>query len=467
MKKKYNSLIKNIGLFTIGSIGSKIITFLLLPLYTSILNTSDYGKVDLIQTTAQLLIPILLLSIQDATLRFSMDPKYKKEDVLSTTININIKGSLILIIGLIIAYSLNIFDYTIEYFIFLFLAFILGSLNNCFNLYLKAKDKASVIAISGILCTIVTCLANILLLVTFKCGIMGYMISIVLGLLIQMLYQLIYGEIYKDFHIKKYNDLSKEMTTYSAPLIANSVAWWVNNASDRYIIKAISGIAANGIYAVAYKIPTILTTFQGIFYNAWSISAISEFDKDDSDGFIGNNYMIYSFLSIIVCSVLLLLNIPIAKILYSNEFYNAWTCVPFLLVGTVFNGISQLEGSLFAATKKTKEVSKTTVIGALINIIFNLIFISWWGIIGAAFATMIGYLITWILRSVKLSSFIKMKVNWKNHILSIIILIIQSILATLNNYYILQIICIVAIIILHWNYIYKVMNTIEKVLKKA
>lgn len=78
LKSKYNSLVKNIGLFTIGSFGSKIVSFLMVPLYTAVLSTSDYGTVDLVSSTAQLLMPILILSIQDATLRFSMDSKYKK-----------------------------------------------------------------------------------------------------------------------------------------------------------------------------------------------------------------------------------------------------------------------------------------------------------------------------------------------------------------------------------------------------
>ena len=102
MDKKRKSLIKNIGLFTIGSFGSKILSFLLVPLYTAVLSTSEYGSVDLVISTASLLTPILLLSIFDATLRFGMDPEYKKKDVLSTSINIAIKGSFILIIGVII-----------------------------------------------------------------------------------------------------------------------------------------------------------------------------------------------------------------------------------------------------------------------------------------------------------------------------------------------------------------------------
>lgn len=460
MKKKYNALIKNIGLFTIGNFGSKLISFFMIPLYTAILTTTDYGTVDLIQSTAQLLMPILLLSIQDATLRFGMDSEYKKEDVLSTTINIILKGTLILFIGILVINLTGIIKLSIEYWIFLFFTFVLGSVNNCFNLYLKAKNKASIIAVGGILCTFVTCLCNILFLVVFKLGINGYMISNMIGVFLQLIYQFIYGKLYKDFHIKKYNNISKQMIKYSTPLISNSIAWWVNNASDRYILTWIAGVATNGIYAVSYKIPNMLTTFQNIFYNAWSISAISEFDEEDADGFIGNNYMLYSFISMIGCSVFLLFNIPIASILYSDNYFEAWKCVPFLLIGTVFNGIAQLEGALFSATKKTKEVAKTTVIGAILNIIGNVILIPIIGAIGAALSTMIGYGLMWILRTKSLQNFVKMKVNWKKHLMAIIILLLQSILATFNVLYVMQLLLFILNIIIHWSYIRQVFNKI-------
>ena len=295
MKKKYTSLFKNIGIFTIGSFGSKIITFLMLPLYTALLSTSDYGTVDLLQSTAQLLMPILILSIQDAMLRFGMDKDYKSKDVLSTTINVIAKGTIVFILGILFVSALGIVKMSLMYWIFLFFTFFFNSLNNCFNLYLKAKNKAKIIVTGGIICTLITCISNVLCLVTFKLGINGYMISNVVGFVFQLIYQFIWGKIYKDFHIKRYNNLSKPMIKYSAPLISNSIAWWVNNVSDRYILTWLTGVATNGVYAIACKIPAILTTFQNVFSNAWSISAISEFNKDDNDGFIGNNYIVYAF----------------------------------------------------------------------------------------------------------------------------------------------------------------------------
>ena len=459
VKRKYSSLLKNIGLFTIGNFGSKIVSFLMVPLYTAILSTSDYGTVDLITSTVSLVMPIMLLSIQDATLRFGMDDNYKKEDVISTSFKTIFRGSIILLSIIVVVYSRGLLDLPFAYYVFFFLTFILNAINNVLGLYLKAKNKASIIAISGILCTLISCVSNVVCLVFLKLGINGFMISNTLGIGVQVLYQLFLGATYKDIHLKKYNDLTKPMVKYSSPLIANSIAWWINNASDRYILSWILGIAANGIYSVAYKIPTILTMFQGIFYNAWSISAISEFDEGDTDGFIGNNYTLYSFISIVGCSAIILINMPLASILYSGDYFSAWKCVPFLLLGTVFNGISQFEGSLFAAVKQTKKVSLTTIFGAIVNTIFNLLLIKPIGIVGAAFATMVGYLVTWIMRTVFLRSFVRMKVNWIKHISTLLLLLIQTIAATLNVAIVFQFLIFVLIITIYAKNILRFLET--------
>jgi len=461
MRNKYSLLLKNIGLFTIGSIGSKIVTFLMVPLYTAILSTKEYGTVDLVSSTVQLLTPVLLLSIQDATLRFGMDPNYKKEDVLSTSLNIILKGTIVLFLGLFILQILKIVNLSFSYLVFLFISFVLGSVNTCFILYLKAKNNASVIAVSGILSTLAVCISNVFCLIVFRLGVNGYMFSYLLGLAIQVVYQFIFGKIYKEIRLKNYNDLSKQMMAYSSPLIANSISWWVNNASDRYILTWVSGVAVNGIYSISYKIPTILAVFQGIFYNAWSISAISEFDEVDNDGFIGNNYIAYSFISFSICSFLLLINIPIARIFYTGDFFIAWQCVPFLLVGTVFSGISQFEGALFAAKKKTKDVSFTTIIGATVNTICNLIFINLWGAIGAAISTMFGYFVIWVIRTLLIRGFVKMKVQWNIHIASLIFLIIQAFLATFNIFFIAQILLFLLIIFLHRRYFVHVLKNLR------
>ena len=433
MRQKNKSLLKNIGIFTLGSFTSNAISFLMIPLYTSVLSTSEFGSVDLMSSTASLLSPILLLSIQDATLRFTMDNNYKKEDVLSTSLNVVLKGTTILTLVIVLIGIVSIFPVSNQYLLFLWMIFVLGAISSIFNLYLKAENKAKIIACSGIIGTIAVCSCNYLFLVVLKYGVAGYMFSNVISLLLQIIYQLITGKIYKDIHFKKYNNLSKPMIRYSSPLIANSISWWVNNASDRYILTAVRGIAESGIYTVAYKIPTVLTLFQNIVYNAWSISAIAEFDENDTDGFIGRNYELYSCISILICSILLVMNIPLARFLYKGDFFNAWKCVPFLLLGTVFSGISQFEGSLYAAVKETRLVAKTTVVGAITNTILNIVLICIFGAIGAAISTCVGYCITWLLRTMFMQRFVKMKVNWKKHFVLLAFLVCQTIFATFDS----------------------------------
>ena len=215
MNEKNKVLIKNVLLFTLGSFGSKIVTFLMVPLYTAVLSTSDYGTVDLLQSTAQLLIPILY-RIQDATLRFSMDPKYEIKDVLSTTFRIIIIGTIVLIVCLVAGCLLGLFKISTLYLLFLFFSFELGAVNNCLNLYLKAKNQASTIAFSGILCTVATCLSNVVLLLVFKLGVIGYMISNTVGLFLQVFYEFFVGKVYKDLRLSNFKNLSKPMIKSSS-----------------------------------------------------------------------------------------------------------------------------------------------------------------------------------------------------------------------------------------------------------
>ena len=66
------------------------------------------------------------------------------------------------------------------------------------------------------------------------------------------------------------------MLTYCVPLIPTAVFWWIMGVSDRYLVKWFVESDANGIYAVAYKIPTILTILATVFMDAWQLSAIAE-----------------------------------------------------------------------------------------------------------------------------------------------------------------------------------------------
>lgn len=444
---KYSSLAKNTVLFSISNIGSKFISFFLVPLYTFVLTTEEYGKVDLVTTIASLLIPVLTLNIKDAVLRFALDKKYSQGDIISVAMKINAISFLILGVGIFLFERSGIIELETEMYVFLFAVFVSNSLNLAFTLYIKAKDKVTVLVVSSILNTLLMCLLNILFLLVFKWGVTGYMVSYALSSFVATGYMFFVGKIYKDFTFRTSKNTMKEMLLYSIPLILNPIAWWLNDAADKYILTFMCSVAVTGVYSVAYKIPTILYTVQGVFNNAWSISAIKEFDPEDSDGFVGNVFSLFSFVCVMAGSAMMLVNKPLSALLYSKDFFEAWKYVPFLLVAGVFSGLKDFLVNIFVASKKVKSIAITTLSGAAVNIICNFIFIRYIGPVGAALATVFGYIVMFIIRGILLRKIIKMKVNLVVIISSYCLLMLQAVIATKGDMLWLQIIIFVVLLL--------------------
>lgn len=460
--QKFKKLSHNTILFTISGFGSKIISFLLVPLYTYMLSTEEYGNLDLMSTTAQLMIPILTLNIQDAVLRFALDKEYDSKKVINVALKVFGAGSIIMLGAVVLFDRLRLFSLDSKYIWYLFTLFLTLSLYNILSMFLRATDKIKLFVICGLLNTLITCGLNIVFLLVLKLGVIGYMCANVAGSFVSIVLMFLFGGIYKSLGQKETLSLFVKMASYSLPLVANSLAWWVNNASDRYILTFFCGATINGIYAVSYKIPTILSTVQGVFYNSWSISAITEFDKDDKDGFLGNVYSMYSCISFLGCSAIMIFNIYISKFLYSNDFFQAWQSVPFLLLGTVFNGLGLFEGCLFTAVKKTKVVLFTTFLGAIINTIMNFALIPFMGAVGAAIATCLGYFATWVVRALQMRKFVLIKVKWNYQIICMALLLLQSIVATVYGKFYYQIIFLTAITFVLRKDITKVISRIRR-----
>ena len=226
-------------------------------------------------------------------------------------------------------------------------------------------------------------------------------------------------------------DTEGSMLKYSCPLIANTVAWWITNASDRYVVMWLCGTAANGIYSVAYKIPSILNILQSIFTQAWTLSAVKEFDPEDKDGFFSNMYNGFNCLMVLACSFLILSDKFFARILYAKDFYNAWEYVPFLLISIVFGATAGYIGGIFSALKEAKMLAQSTTIGAVVNIILNIVLVSMVGAIGAAVSTAISYIVVWGIRLCYMRKYLQAKLYLKRDIASYILLVIQAVLLLL------------------------------------
>ena len=213
---------------------------------------------------------------------------------------------------------------------------------------------------------------------------------------------------------------------------------------DRIIIVSILGSSANGIYAVAYKIPSILSVFQAIFNQAWTVSAIQEIESEDKDIFYSNMYKTYEAGMFIICSTLIWVNMLLAKVLYAKDFFVAWRYTIPLIIAALAGAMSIFISSFFCAVGDTKVVGYTTMVGAGVNLILNIILIPTIGLLGAATATAISNVVIWIVRIKKAKDYIQLDIRHRREIISFIIILVQSILAYQeNHFYQLQILLLV------------------------
>ena len=426
---QYKYLFKNMGLLTLSSFATKLLSFFLVPLYTNILTTTEYGTYDLMNTTIGVLMPILTLNVQDAVMRFAMDKKQNRKAIVSVAMKILFVANAIVALGLIINGIFGFSTLISDYAVFFFLMFFIQTVSGVVTYYVRGVDRIADLSVSSVLVSIFTISCNIIFLVVFNLGLNGYFLANIIGPLVQIIYLIIRADMIHDMDLKSdFAAEKKAMLDYSKPMIANSVAWWINNTSDRYVVIFFCGLAENGIYSVASKIPSILNIFQSIFSQAWTLSAVKDFDPEDKNGFFANTYRAYNCMMVLICSALIVADKVLASFLYAKDFYVAWRYVPWLTIAIVFGSLSGYIGGFFSAVKNSKIFAQSTVVGAVSNIILNLILTPILGALGAAIATAVCYFVVWAMRYWHSKKFIKLRINLGRDLVTYGLLAVQSLM---------------------------------------
>ncbi|MBQ6127588.1 oligosaccharide flippase family protein [Candidatus Saccharibacteria bacterium] len=428
---KYKSLLKNISILTISNFGSKILAFLLLPLYTSVLSTEEYGDYDVIYTTITLLAPILTVNIAEGALRFLLEKESKKNQIIKITLLFNIFSVIVVAFMLAFNYFFRIIPIFYNYSLLFFFLYLSFSFYQTEQNITRGLDKIKQVGIGGLINSLLVLILNIVFLIYLKMGIEGFFIANILSYFVTAIYLFFAGGTFK--HIERDTTIDKsarkDLVSYSRPMMLNSISWWINSASDRYLVTLLCGAAANGIYSMSYKIPTILTMFQSIFNQAWTISSVKTYDKDDKDNYFTNIYKVYNFLLTIVCSLIIIFSKPLASLLFKNEFFTAWEYMPFLLIAVVFSSLAGVLSGVFVSVKNSRLIGFTSLIGAIINVIFNIILINIIGPIGAAIATLISSFSIWAVRFKKAEKYIRLNsINLLRDCVSYVLLVVQGIL---------------------------------------
>lgn len=438
-QNRYKKLMGNTIIFAIGTFSSKMLVFLMLPFYTNILSTGEYGTVDALINVGQLMIPIASVGINNAVIRFGLENKVDRKSVFSSGLYTILLGFACLAV---VSPLLRLFmDFMAGYTVAV-LAFVLASsLRTLCIQFALSMGYNKMYAANGIGNTFLNVILNILLLPHFR--ITGYLLAniisdLVLGLLMFVLAKE-HRYLLPPFSRRLDRKLSKRMRKYALPLVPQTVCQWIINMSDRYLIIFFISTEANGLYAAANKIPNILLIVANLFADAWQISAVKESDPKQQVDFFSKVLGAYSSIAFIGSSGLIMISKFVMTFMVGKDFFISWRFIPILTLATTFGLLSTFLASVYMLKLRSKNSMMTTMTCAIVNIVLNCILIPvmgrispFYGALGAGIATFISYLVLFLIRAFNTQRYLKIRWNIRKTVCSIIILFVQALIMTIQ-----------------------------------
>ncbi len=421
---KYKRLLNNTFIFAIAAFGSKLLIFLMMPFYTRVMNTSDYGIADVLVQTCNLLIPFATIGINNAIIRFGLEKNVSRHGVFTIGLVTIATGFLIMLLFDPLIAKVSIIA---NYRLYLYLFVLASALHGLCSQFARAVGYVKFYAVDGLVSTALVIILNILFLAVFKWGVKGYIWSTIITdfSCALMIFVATHQRRYISFkHITK--KLYFKMLSYCTPLIPNTVCNLIVSISDRYLIAYIISESANGIYAVANKIPTILMIVANIFSEAWQISAVTE--DEGREHFFSRVCGVYQAIAFTTASILIVTAHLSTKLLAAPEYYEAASYVPMLIMATTFSCIASFLSSIYMVERKSVCTLVTTMLAAVLNIVLNLLWIPKFGIYGAVMATLISYFAMFLVRAIHTRKYIKIKWNIPRLVFNICVLFVQILL---------------------------------------
>ena len=396
MKKTINKLFY----YAVGTFGSKVIYFLLVPFYSFFLSKSDLGLYDIILASLTILTPIITIQVSDAVYRELHDPtkqSLKSAKAFSSGLSVIFFGLLIFVF---IAFIFNnLFANKIFYELVL--------IQSSFTLYiffqqsLRGLSLNKEYALMGTMNAFLLILFSIILIYFSTIELRNIILAIACAQFISIIFAIYKINFFKLFEIKNISKAKVyELINYSFPLLPNTLSWWLIDLGSRYIILLFIGIEENGLYAVAARYAGIIALVNSIFILSWQDYVINSKSKISLNTNYFSSYLNF-FIAFQIGLVILLTSFSNELIYFTTptDFHNAAKYLPILLISSAFASFCGFYGAFYLKEKRTKKIFTTTLIGSIINIAFCIVFINYLGLYAVAVASFVGFLITFLLRS--------------------------------------------------------------------
>lgn len=380
-----------------GTIG-RFIAIFLMPLYTRVLSTADYGIIGSLASLVGLLSTFIVLGLDSASSRwyYDTDSSDRRRRVISSWFWCQLAA------GLVIAFVFILFapqlsglllgskDYALLVRL-VALAIPLGTFGKVLGNWLRYQRRAWFTAAYFTANSLVTVGAIFLFVLLLRRGLEGlYQAQLIAAALMAAVAAFVLRSWIGPRRISP--RILKEMLRFGLPLVPAAVTAWVTASSDRLILPFFQGRAETGIYTVAVSLSSAVALVTNAFQLAWPPFAFSILHEPGSEQVYGKVLSIYALVGSLLCTGVSLFAPLLLYILTTPQYYSAASCVPFLVFSYLALGGIYIVALGCNIVKKSLPIATSTFIGAGVNTALNFTLIPTLGKNGAAIATMVAYL---------------------------------------------------------------------------
>lgn len=391
-------LAKNTAIIAIGKLSTQFISIFLLPLYTALLSTEEFGTVDVFNNCVALLLPIMTLQIEQGVFRFLVDARAedKKQQELITS---SIAFIFIQCVVCVIAFALISPLIHIDNKIYILINMLANALSMTLLQISRGLGNNGAYSVGSFLTALATIILNVLFIAGLRMGAEGMLLATFIGNVVCCVYiwfKLKLNSFFKPACFNK--DVLKKVLVYSLPLVPSAISWWLVNASDRFIVAGFLGLSANGILSAAHKFPSVYAALYNIVNMTWVESATMYMNKEGGEEYF--NDMINLLQKLFVSAFLGIIAVmSIAFPFLINEAYNeAYGLIPIYMLASVINASVSLLSVVYTVNLATKEIAKTTVFAGIINVVVHFALIRFIGIYAAPVSSAVAYMVMAVYR---------------------------------------------------------------------
>ena len=421
--KMSERLFKTSIIYFIGQVFTKLISFILLPLYTNYVAVSDFGYYDLAISILGVVVPVVFLEIWTGTLRFSLEKEDDEGKRKVVNNSIIIAGGCAAIYFLLYFVAFIVLRFEQSIYIFLYSVFWVFQL-----MYLsiaRAYGQNALYASSGVISVAVNTFVSIIAVFLLDGDVAALYIGMCASFAVQAVIIDRKTKIVKNFKVSDFDKaLCRELIRFSFPLSFNSIINWLLEGCNKLIITGVLGSAANGIYAIGNRLSNVLNLLVSVFILSWQESIFRISNQDEKNRVY--NSCINSFTKVVGgCLVLLL---PVMKIMFpfliGTEYREVYGLIPFLLLAIYMNALCSVVSPLFAAEKQTKYSFYTKIVMAATNLIVILSTIGKIGLYSSPIALILANFVGLIVQLLFAKKFVVIKMKKSNIIVFVALYII-------------------------------------------